>query len=122
MGSPARADHQRQLSKEAILRVLKRGKGDALSQFIQAAQAANVATLVDVLDEDIVKVIRALLAEEQIGTAEGAVIEKFLRQYGSLEEGDIPAAVKAFESLLREAFAEARKANKDKKTIRLTLK
>jgi hypothetical protein len=101
---------------------LGRGKGDALSQFIQAAQAANIIGLVNSLDENVVKAIRKLLAEEQIGVAEGAVIARFLQQYGSLEENDIPAAVKAFETLLRDAFAEAKKANKGKKTIRLTLK
>ncbi len=118
----ALAEQQRRLASEAIRRVLERGKGDALSQFVQAAQAANLAALVDLLDENIVKVIRKLLAEEQIGVAESDVIGKFLRQYGSLEEADIPAAVQAFETLLREAFKEAKKTNKGKKTIRLTLK
>ena len=78
--------------------------------------------LVDLLDEDIITLIRKLLAEEQIGVAEGDVVSKFLQRYGSLEESDIPAAVKAFETLLRDAFQEAKKANKGKKTIRLTLK
>ncbi len=118
----ALADQQRRLASEAIRRVLEHGKGDALSKFVQAAQAANLAALVDLLDENIVKVIRKLLAEEQIGVAESDVIGKFLRQYGSLEEADIPAAVQAFETLLREAFKEARKTNKGKKSIRLTLK
>ncbi len=54
--------------------------------------------------------------------AESDVIGQWLRQYGSLEEADIPAAVKAFEALLREAFQEAKKTHKGKKTIRLTLK
>ena len=67
-------------------------------------------------------VIRKLLAEEQIGAAEGDVIGKFVQRYGSLEEADIPKAIKAFEALLREAFQEARKAHPDKKSIRLTLK
>jgi hypothetical protein len=61
------------------------------------------------------------LAEDQIGTAESDVIGKFVQRYGSLEEADIPEAVKAFEALLREAFKEARRAHPDKKSIRLTL-
>lgn len=118
----ALTDQQRSLANETVRRILERGQGDALSQFLQAAQAANIATLVDLLDEDIVTVIRKLLAEEQIGMAEGDVIGRFLQRYGSLEEGDIPAAMKAFEALLRDAFQEAKKANQGKKTIRLTLR
>jgi DNA-binding FadR family transcriptional regulator len=118
----ALAEQQRRLASEAIRRVLERGKADSLSQFVQAVQAANVAALVDSLDERIVQVIRKLLAEEQIAVAEGDVIGKFLQLYSSVEEGDIPEAVKAFEVLLREAFKEAKKANKGKKTVRLTLK
>lgn len=116
----ALADQQRRLASEAIRRVLER-KGDALSQFVQAAQAANIAALVDLLDENIVNVIRKLLAEEQIGTAEGDVIGKFVQRYGSLEEADIPEAIMAFEALLREAFKEAHRTNPSKKSIRLTL-
>ncbi len=118
----ALAEQQRRLGREAVLRILSRGKGDALSQFVQAIQVANTAALVDLVDEETVKVIRRLLAEEQIGFAEGAVLDKFLHQFGSLEEGDIPRAVHEFERLLRQAFEEAKKTNKDKKTIRLTLK
>jgi hypothetical protein len=118
----ALGEQQRRLANETIRRVLERGQGDALSQFLQATQAANTVMLVDLLDEDIVTLIRKLLAEEQIGVAEGDVVSQFLQRYGSLEESDIPAAVKAFETLLREAFQDAKKANKGKKTIRLTLK
>lgn len=118
----ALSEQQRRLATETIRRVLERGQGDALNQFLQAAQVANLATLVDLLNEEIVTVIRHLLAEEQIGFAEGEVTGRFLQRYGSLEEGDIPAAVKAFEALLRDAFQEAKKAHQGKKTIRLTLR
>jgi hypothetical protein len=63
----------------------------------------------DLLDEDVVTLIRKLPVEEQIGVAGGEVVRQFLQRHGSLEESDIPAAVKAFETLLREAFQEAKK-------------
>jgi len=57
-----------------------------------------------------------------VGTGEADVPHCFALAYPTLEESDLPKAVKDFEQLLREAFAEVRKANSDKKTVRLTLK
>lgn len=115
-------ERQRDLKRETVQRVLQRGKGDALSQFLQATQAANVSSLVDVLDENVVKLIRQLFAADNIVAAEGDVWQRFLQQYGSLEERDVPDAVKKFELLLRAAFADAKRDNESGKTIRLTLK
>jgi hypothetical protein len=49
------------------------------------------------------------------------VISQFLQRYGSLDESDIPAAVKTFEALLREGFQEAKMVDKSRKTMRFTL-
>jgi hypothetical protein len=120
--SLALADQQRRLASEAIRRVLTRSQESAVAKFVQVVQSANLAALVDVMNEDLVTFIRVLLAEEEVGTGESDVLHRFALAYPTLEEADLPAAVQTFENLLREAFTEARKANPDKKTVRLTLK
>lgn len=118
----ALADQQRRLASETIRRVLERGQGDALGQFLQVIQAANLTALVNVLDANIVNIIRDLLRQEQIVTVESKAMSALLRKYSSLEEKDIPQAVEDFRALLQKAFEEARRNNPDKKTIRINLK
>ncbi len=115
-------DQQRRLASETIRRVLERGQGDALGQFLQVIQAANMTALVNVLDANIVRIIRDLLHQEQIVTVESQALSSLLRKYSSLEEKDIPQAVEAFQALLQRAFEEARRNNPGKKTIRINLK
>lgn len=115
-------DQQRRLASETIHRVLERGQGDALGQFLQVIQAANLTALVNVLDANIVKIIRDLLRQEQIVTIESQAVSSLLRKYGSLEEKDIPRVVEEFRGLLQKAFDEARRSNPGKKTIRINLK
>jgi hypothetical protein len=118
----ALVDQQRRLASETIRRVLERGQGDALGQFLQVIQAANLTALVNVLDANIVRIIRDLLRQEQIVTVESKAIGSLLRKYSSLEEKDIPQVVEEFRDLLQKAFAEARRNNSGKKTIRINLK
>ena len=113
---------QRRLASETIRQVLERGQGDALGQFLQVIQAANLTSLVNVLDENIVRIIRDLLCREQIMTLESPVVGTLLRKYGSLEEKDISQVVEEFRTLLQKAFEEARHTNPGKKTIRINLK
>jgi hypothetical protein len=115
-------EQQRRLAGETIRRVLERGQGDALIQFLQVIQAANVTSLVDVLDADIVKIIRDLLRQEQIVTVESPALSALTGKYSSLEEKDIPRAVEDFRALLQKAFEEARRNHPGKKTIRINLK
>ncbi|MEN4011377.1 MAG: hypothetical protein ROW48_05045 [Bellilinea sp.] len=118
----ALGDQQRRLASETIRRVLERGEGDALGQFLQVIQAANLTALVNVLDANIVRIIRDLLRQEQIVTVESPALSSLLRKYSSLEEKDIPQAVEDFRALLQKAFEEARRNNPGKKTIRINLK
>jgi hypothetical protein len=118
----ALSEQQRRLASVTIRRVLDRKQGDALEQFMQVIQAANLNELVRVLDENIVRAIRQLLIEEQIMWAESPVLSNFLQKYHSIEEKDIPAAVEEFKKLLVAAFNDEKRNHPDKKTIRLSLK
>lgn len=118
----ALGEQRRRLSSEAIRRVLARSGQDAVSQFLEVVQTANVAALVDVLDEELVRLIRRLLAEDGVAVAETDVLRRLARDYPTLEEGDVPNVVKRFEEILRQAFAEARKAHPGKKSVRLSLR
>ncbi|MGA9350654.1 MAG: DUF6079 family protein [Anaerolineae bacterium] len=118
----ALTEQQRCLASEAIRRVLARSRETKVTTFVQVVQTANLAALVDVMDEELVTFIRVLLAEEEVGTGETDVLHRFAQDYPTLEEADLPKAVAHFEKLLQEAFAEARQANPEKKAVRLTLR
>lgn len=112
----------RQLASEAVSRVLARGGRDDLATFLEAIQASDLAALVDVMSPDLVEFINRLLAEEAILSTEADVLSQLAHHYATLEEQDIDMVVNKFKQLLQQAFAEARQANPDKKTIRLTLR
>jgi hypothetical protein len=118
----ALVDQQRRLASETIRRVLEQGQGDALGKFLKVIQASNMAALVNILDTNIVKVIRELLHQEQIVTLESHAVGSLLQKYNSFEEKDIPRVVDEFRGLLQKAFEEARRNNPGKKTIRINLK
>jgi hypothetical protein len=113
---------QRRLASEAIRRVLAKSQENAIATFVQVVQTANLASLLDLLDEDLVTFIQILLAEEEVATSESDLLQRFAAAYPTLEEADLPKALREFEALLRAAFDEARQANPDKKTVRLTLR
>jgi hypothetical protein len=113
---------QRRLASEAIHRVLARSDEGRVSAFVQAVQTANMASLVDVMDEELATFIRVLLAEQEVAPAEADVLRRFAEAYPTLEEADLAKAVATFERLLRESFESARRANPDKKSVRLTLR
>ena len=112
---------QGDLSSVIVRRVTER-QGDALDKILDATQGANVSALVEMMDDNVVTLIRQLLEQDNIVAAEGDVIQRFLQQYGSLEEADIPQAVAAFEKLLHAAFETAKQKNAGSKNIRLTLR
>lgn len=112
----------RQLAAEAVNRVLARGGRDDLAKLLEAAQASNLATLVDVMSPDLADFVNRLLAEESIMAAPADVLSQLAQQYPSLEEKDIDLVLAQFEQLLKQAFAAARQAHPDKKTIRLMLR
>lgn len=50
------------------------------------------------------------------------VLRQLAQQYASLEEKDIELVVETFRQLLKQAFAEAKEPNPDKRAIRLMLR
>jgi len=113
---------QRRLASEAIHRVLAKSCEGRVSAFTQAVQTANLASLVDVMDEELATFVRVLLAEQEVATSDADVLRRFAEAYPTLEEDDLQRAVRDFERMLRESFAAARKGHPDKKSVRLTLR
>jgi hypothetical protein len=110
----------RQLATEAVSRVLARETGDRMETFLAAVQASDLAALVDVMSPDLAGFINRLLAAEAIITVPTNALSRLTQSYLSLEENEIEAVVEEFRQMLKQAFAEAKRANPDKKTIRLT--
>lgn len=112
----------RQLASETVRRVLAQGDRADMGTFLEAAQAADLAALVDVMNPDLADFINCLLAQESIVTEEAAVLARLAEQYPSMEQSEIDAVVEALRQLLVEAFAQARQTHPDKETIRLSLR
>jgi len=102
--------------------VLERAGGDELSRLMEAARAAEIARLVDVLDERVAESIRKLLVEDGLVTAPAEVFARLAELHPTVGEGEIPATVRDFEGLLHEALDEAKKEYPDKKTVRVSLR
>jgi len=66
--------------------------------------------------------LKRLQADEAILTTDTDVLTHLAHRFPSLEEGEIDAVVAELRRLLQEAFADAKEANPDKRTIRLTLR
>jgi len=113
---------QRRLASGAIHRVLTQSGEGRVTAFVKAVQTANMGALVDVMDEEVATFIRVLLAEQEVATGEGDALRRFAEAFPTLEEADLPKAVREFERLLKESFEAARRANPGKKTVRLTLR
>ncbi len=120
-------EQRRRLSAEAVRRVLERAGapetgGDELARLMEAARAAEIARLVDVLDERVAESIRRLLVEDGLVTAPAEVFARLAELHPTVGEDEIPPTVGDFEQLLRQALDEAQKAHPDKKTVRLSLR
>jgi hypothetical protein len=113
---------RRQLAGETVSRVLGKGKRADMPTFLKAVRAADLTALVDVMSPDLADFVERLLAQEAILATDADVLTQLAQRYPSMEEEDIEAVADTLKQLLRQAFAEAKKANPDKKTIRLTLR
>ena len=115
-------EQRRRLASQAIHRILMGSGEDAITKFVQVVQTANLTALVEALDDTIVEFIQVLLAEENVAAGESDALRRFAREYPTLDEADLPAALARFQQLLEEDFVRARQANPDKERARLTLR
>ena len=123
----ALGEQKRRLSAEAVHRVLARAgaggaPGDELARLMEAAQAAEIVRLVDVLDERVAGFIRRLLVADGIVIEPAAILVRLVELHPAVGDDEIPTAVHDFEQLLRQALEEAQKAHPDKKTVRVSLR
>lgn len=115
LGSALRAQ-QRRLSTEAIRQILAQSHQSQVDQFIKVVQTSDLASLANIMDEDLVRFLRELLSQP----SSSPVLTEFKRRFPALLEGDIDRAVAEFANLLKEAFREA-KCKAPGRTIRLSL-
>lgn len=117
----ALTDQARRLASEAIRKVLARSDDDKMVKFLKIVQTSNLAALVDVMDDRLAGFIQTVLAEDDAVAIKADIWRRFAQEYPTLDEAQLASAVRSFERLLQDAFAEARAANPEKKNVRLTL-
>ncbi len=101
---------QNRLSSQAIRHILSRQRGERIEQFLQVVQASDLQGLAEVLDDDLVAFLRALLT-----TGAGAptpLLERLRQAYPTVSEESLEAAVEEFRRLLEEALAAERRAGR----------
>ncbi len=100
--SAALARQQARLASEAIRRILARG-GERLEQFLQIVQAADVAGLARVLDDDLLTFLGALLAQPVSPTPEAQeLFEELARAHPVVSKEQVEAVAKTLRRLLSE--------------------
>jgi len=101
----ALARQQSRLAAEAVRRILARG-GERLEQFIQIVQAADIAGLAKVIDDDLLDFLRELLAQPVTPTREALdLVEELARAHPEIGPDDVDAAAETLRRLLRERVA-----------------
>jgi len=121
MERKALEEQLRRLSAAAIRQILTEGGGNRVEKFIRVLEASDLSALANVLDDDLAEFIRTLLRHANIVPVTSNILQRFGEKYPAVEEDKINDAVEEFRQLLLNAFAEAKKKNRDKK-IRINLK
>lgn len=103
-----KALHQQQtrLAKRVIRHILSTPGEKRTDQFLKIAQAAQLRSIADVLDDDLIAFLRDLLAQP-VESGESP-LEKFLRSFPAVTHESVGAAVEGFRELLQEALARER--------------
>jgi len=112
----------RLLASESVAQVVADSKNAKVKKVLTAARAEDLASLALNLSPEVAKAINEGLRKEGILTFEAGLLAELSKQHPAVEESNIPRLVKDFESLLRKAFAQARKEHPKKKIFRMTLK
>ncbi len=100
--SAALSRQQARLASEAIRRILARG-GERLEQFLQIVQAADVAGLARVLDDDMLTFLGELLAQPLSPTPEAQeLFEELARAHPVVSKGQVDDVANTLRRLLSE--------------------
>jgi len=112
-------EQQHRLSSEAVHRILAQSEERRIDQFIKVVQTSEVASLVNLLDDELVEFLRRLLGEAHVEIQWRPTLSQFAEKFPYLEEGDIDAAAAQFAEVLRKAFAKAKREHPGKQ-VRLS--
>jgi hypothetical protein len=113
---------RRQLASEAISRILAGTDRADMKTFLDALRASDLVPLVDAMTPQLAAFIDRLLAEKAVLTTETDVLRQLAQHFPTLEESEVDAALAELRRLLQAAFAQARRDNPDKRTVRLNLR
>jgi hypothetical protein len=111
----------RRLSSEAVKRVLERSTEDKVTKLLQIVHASELSSLVNVIDDEVIKFIRMLLLESNIQTVAQPVLIRLADEHPLIQEDGIEEVVAEFRRLLQEAFEQAKRQNPEKR-IQLSLR
>ena len=111
----------RRLSSEAIKQILAKSSEDRITRFLHIVQSSDLASLINVLDDEIIEFIRVLLLKNRVKTVAAPILERLAEKYAVIDEGQLEEAVNEFRRLLQESFKAAREKEPDK-SIRVSLR
>jgi hypothetical protein len=101
----ALATQQTRLAGEAVRRILDRG-GERLQQFVQIVQAADVAALTRMLDDDLVAFLQDLLVSPEVEVLD--LLREIASAYPVDSVDQIDALVEALRSVLLKRLSQQR--------------
>lgn len=108
----------RRLSTRAITQILDQKRTERIDRFIKVVQASDLYSLVDIMDDEMMDFIRALLRETH--TESLRVVVELNREFQAVEEDNIDEVAAEFASLLRRALEKAKRKHPGKR-IRIVL-
>ncbi|MBI4297264.1 MAG: hypothetical protein HY676_01895 [Chloroflexi bacterium] len=97
----------RRLSSQTIHHILAPSQDNRIEQFLQVLQASDVASLVQILDDDVTEFLRQLLVQAR--TIPFPILSQLREGFSALEEGQVEEAVAYFRARLLAAFEESKK-------------
>jgi hypothetical protein len=101
---------QNRLSSQAIRQILSQQGGERIERFLKVVQASDLRGLAEVLDDELVEFLRALLTPPP--GAPLSPLERLRQAYPVVSEESLAAAVEEFRQLLEEALAAEKRAGR----------
>ncbi len=101
---------QNRLSSQTIRQILSQQEGERIERFLKVVQASDLRGLAEVLDDELVEFLRALLTPP--AGAPVSLLERLRRAYPVVSDESLAAVVEDFRRLLEEALAVERRAGR----------